>query len=233
MRLFQRVINEGTTGERQAAYAALGNYQGDEAVRTLGVALDRLVAGKEPAPARLDVIEAVETQNNPDLMRKLEAYQAAKPQDDPLARYRETLAGGDARSGARLFYSHEAAQCVRCHSIFEMGGNAGPGLAGVGSRLTDEQILQSIVDPSAVLAPGYGMVVLQMQDQESITGIVLEESEEQLRLKIGKEEIRTVDKSRIAKRDDVPSSMPPMGSILSKREIRDVVAFLSGLKSES
>jgi mono/diheme cytochrome c family protein len=38
--------------------------------------------------------------------------------------------------------------------------------------------------------------------------------------------------SRIKSRENSPSGMPPMGSLLSKREIRDVVEYLSSLKSK-
>jgi len=232
VRLFQRIIRTGTVGEQQAAYAALGNYAGEPARQTLRQAMAGLLAGKQAPAVRLDIIEAVEQQDDPELKEQLLAYQAAKPDKDPLAAYREALAGGDAYRGSRLFYNHEAAQCVRCHSIFERGGNAGPGLAGIGERLSPEELLQSMVEPSARLAPGYGMVVLELKDGESVSGIVLEEGTRSLRLRIGKEDIRSIDKAEVANRSDVPSSMPPMGAILTKRELRDLVAFLTGLREE-
>jgi hypothetical protein len=38
--------------------------------------------------------------------------------------------------------------------------------------------------------------------------------------------------SRIKKRENMPSAMPPMGTLLSKRELRDLVEFLSNLKGK-
>jgi quinoprotein glucose dehydrogenase len=233
VQLFQRIIQAGTIEEQQAAFSSLGAYRGEEAVQTLEEALNQLTLGRQPPDIQLDIIEAVEKQGDPNLMEKLEAYQAAKPKGDPLALYRETLAGGNFRRGWRIFNNHEAAQCVRCHAIFERGGNVGPTLAGVGDRLSNEEILESLVQPSATLAPGYGIVILEMEDGESVSGTVLEETETQLRLRIAKEDIRTLEKSRIANRENIPSSMPPVGDILTKREIRDLVAFLGRLREEN
>ena len=48
------------------------------------------------------------------------------------------------------------ASCLRCHVIDGLGGDAGPSLDGIGATRTRESILQSIVDPHAVLVEGYG-----------------------------------------------------------------------------
>jgi putative heme-binding domain-containing protein len=228
--LFEKVINEGTILEQQAAFAALGSLKGQEAVDVLVIALDQLIEGNTPLAVQLDVIEAVEAQNNAGLIQKLKTYQDSKDKDSPIADFQETLAGGDAKNGEQLFYNHEAAQCVRCHSIFETGGNAGPGLSGLSDRLTKEKILESMIDPSAVLAKGYAVVSIKTISEETISGIVLDENDEMIKLKIGKEGIKEIAKSEIANRENIPSSMPPMGSILSKKEIRDLIAFLSDLK---
>lgn len=232
VQLFEQVLKVGSVEEKQTVLTALSKLTGAEAKQALSKALDELVAGKLAPEVQLDLIEAIETQNSPDLMKELKAFQDAKPKDDPLALYKETLAGGKRWEGQRVFYENEAAQCVRCHAIFEYGGNAGPGLAGVGSRLTPEKILESLVAPSAAYALGYEVVSLKLKNQESISGVVTKESPTQLSLRIGKEDIKVIDKSQIAERKSVPSAMPPMGRVLSKRQIRDLIAFLRELKEE-
>ncbi len=122
------------------------------------------------------------------------------------------------------------AECTRCHSIGGQGGEVGPSLSKIGSTLTREQILQALIEPSARLSPGFGMVVLTLKDGQTATGILMEENTHELVLKTSEAEPLKIPVARIAKRDNVPSSMPPMGSIMSKREVRDVVEFLSGLK---
>lgn len=228
--LFQKVLSTGTNLEKQTAFAGLGGFKGAEAVEVLTLALEQLSNGTADKDIQLDIIEAVESQGDSNLLPKLKAYQATKPQNSELSDFIETLAGGNRDRGQHLFYNHEAAQCVRCHAVFEYGGNAGPVLSGVGDRLSKEKILESLIAPSAVLAKGYGVASLEMKNGEQISGIVQEETDIYIKLKIGKEDIKKVAKSDIVNRADIPSSMPSVATILKKKEIRDLVAFLSDLK---
>ena len=191
--------------------------------------LDQLLEGKLKPEIELDVLDAVEKYGDAQLSEKLKAYQAAKSKDDPLSLFRETLAGGDAKKGERIFYDHEAAQCTKCHAIFEYGGNAGPGLEEAGKRLSKEQILASLVTPSAEYAIGYEVVSLTLKDGTSEAGIVMERTDDHIKLKLGKEDIKTIQQSEITESQSLPSSMLPMGKVLKKKEIRDLVAFLKNL----
>lgn len=229
--LFAIILKRGTTVEKQAVFAALGRLKGEAITQLLDQNLDELIAGKTAPEIRLDIIEAIENQNNESLNTKLATYQNAKPKDAPIALFREALAGGNVERGKRLFNRHEAAQCTRCHRIWEHGGDAGPSLMGVGSRLSKESLLLSLVDPSAEYSTGYAVAMLDLKNGESTAGIVQEETETHFTLKLGKEKTQTVAKSDIKKQEFAPSAMLPMTDILTKREMRDLVAFLSSLEA--
>jgi len=194
--------------------------------------VNQLVKGTAEPEIQLDILEAVESNGTAALTSKAMVYQRSKVKDDPLAAYAETLAGGNALNGQNIFYRNEAAQCVRCHAIFEWGGDAGPVLAGIGSKRTAKELLESIIEPSAKYAPGYEIATLTLKDGTTTTGIVAEETESELKLKIGKEAMQTIAKATINNRESVPSSMPGVKEILNKKEIRDLVAFLVSLKEE-
>ncbi len=102
---------------------------------------------------------------------------------------------------------------------------------GIGEKLTREQLLEALIEPSARIAPGYGMVTLTLTDGHTVSGTLMEERADQLILKTSDAEPLVVAKSRISKRENLPSSMPPMGTLLSRREIRDVIEFLSSMRS--
>ena len=230
--LLENVVLEGTQDEQQAAFQSLGNMKVPQAIEVLDRSLTRLSAGKVAPPVQLDVIVAAERSGDPGLLAKLSAYQESKPQDDPISPFIETLEGGDWRNGSEIFYEHEAAQCVRCHTVFELGGTAGPGLAGVADRLSARELLTSIIAPSASYAPGYELVTLKLKSDKTMTGLLLEETNDSIQLNIGNEGAQSIAKSEVESRRSVPSSMPPMGNILSKEEIRDIVAYLKLLKRE-
>lgn len=228
--LFARILNDGTILEQQAAYQALGKFSSEAAINLLSEKLKAIASPAVPPEVHLDLVEAIEAQEDEDLKAQLQAYQNAKSEDDILADYRETLAGGNPDRGRGIFYWNGSAQCTRCHAIFEYGGNIGPVLSGVGERLTKEEILASIIEPSAAYSIGYEMATITLTDDSRIIGTISKETDKTITVKIGKEDIKEIAKSDIKERKSIPSSMPSMKTILTKQEIRDVVAFLATVK---
>jgi quinoprotein glucose dehydrogenase len=63
---------------------------------------------------------------------------------------------------------------------------------------------------------------------QTVAGVLREETGTSLTISTGAGESRTVQKADIAGRTNHPSSMPPMGLILTRRELRDLVEYLAG-----
>ena len=63
-----------------------------------------------------------------------------------------------------------------------------------------------------------------------MSGVLQSESKDSLVMKDGGRQNIAVAKSQVEKRINAASSMPEMRYILTKKEIRDVVSFLSTLK---
>ncbi len=167
------------------------------------------------------------------LIARFKAVNAKQGPDSLKAAYEGSLYGGDADRGRRIFFGHDAAQCLRCHSYDDMGGTAGPRLNGVAKRITRSQILEALVDPSARLAPGFGTVTLELKNGSKVSGILTNEKDATLAVKVGDKPDTVIRKDQISKRTNAASSMPPMRFLLTKKEIRDLVSFLSTLEEDN
>ncbi|TLV00801.1 DUF7133 domain-containing protein [Dyadobacter luticola] len=221
------IFEKGSIREQQQMMRVLGRLPVDKTEAIFTDLIGKMTDKKLPPSLALDLGEAVDSTKSAALISKLAPMRSAGA---TVADFQDALFGGNAQLGRRYFFTSSAAECVRCHSIGGQGGEVGPNLSNIGNVLTREQILQALVEPSARLSPGFGMVMLTLKDGTSAAGILSAENEHELILKTSEAEPLKIATSRIAKRENVPSSMPPMGSIMSKREIRDVVEFLSGLK---
>ena len=128
---------------------------------------------------------------------------------------------------ATLFVEHPAAQCTRCHTVRNAGSDVGPNLTGVATRLTRDQILESLLEPSARIAPGYGTVGVTLKNGQRVDGTLKEETATEVVISAGTPPAeQRIAKTEIAERTNPVSAMPPMGVILKPREVRDVVAYL-------
>ena len=124
--------------------------------------------------------------------------------------------------------------CLQCHKIGgeggEKGGVQGPDLRDVGKRLSREKILESVANPGAEIAPGYGMTTVTLKNNESVIGRLAKETPEQVTV-IGLDNSeRKIARGEIASVAPPVSAMPPVAAALPPRDFRDLVAFLATQK---
>jgi quinoprotein glucose dehydrogenase len=228
----EQVLEKGSTGEKQGAFATLGGLPGDAADKMLAEWLDKLTAGKVAKEIQFDLIAAAEKRSSPAIKERLKKYRDAEPKDDEFAGYRETLYGGDAATGRKIFMEKPEAACVRCHKIKGEGGQVGPELTGIITRHDREYILESILFPNKQIAPGFESSLVEMNDGEAYAGIVKgQDAKEVTLLSVEDGTVRKLKKSDIKKQVKGLSPMPEgIGNILSKQDLRNLVEFLATLK---
>jgi putative membrane-bound dehydrogenase-like protein len=168
--LLSDVINTKTTEEKQASLITLGKLPVENTGKIFDGLLTQMAAGKLPPDIHLELGEAIDSSGSSELIGRYKQIISTLSPDALLAAYSGSLYGGDPERGGYILYANESAQCLRCHSFGDVGGTAGPRLNGVGSRLTREQILEALVKPSARLAPGFGVVTLELKDGKSVSG---------------------------------------------------------------
>ena len=226
------VIRNGSQADQQAGFDVLGTLKSSEAEKALDAFFDQLAGGKLPAAVQLDLVNAMQASGSASLQAKLEAYQKSKGADTLVLAFREALvAGGSPQRGRDVFLEHPAAACTRCHTVRNAGSDVGPNLGGVASRLTRDQILQSLLDPNAVIAPGFGTVGLTLKNGQRVDGTLRAETATEVVVMAGTPPAeQRIAKADIASRTNPVSAMPPVGAILKPRELRDVIAYLMTLR---
>jgi quinoprotein glucose dehydrogenase len=98
----------------------------------------------------------------------------------------------------------------------------------VGKRLSARELLTSVIRPSAALALGHETVLVTLNNEEMLSGVVVSRTPEYLEVKTGKTETKKISRADIAEEETLPSSMPSVEDKISRREIRDLVACLKG-----
>jgi quinoprotein glucose dehydrogenase len=227
----QATLNRGSTAEKQAALATLATMPGDAADAILAQWLDRLMAKEVPSELHLDVLDAAGKRGAVAIKDRLQKFERARPATDDLRSYRECTTGGDALEGRRIFIERQDVFCVRCHKVKGEGGDAGPDLTGIGARQSREYLLEAITYPNKHMAAGFESVVITMKDRNVYAGILKKETDDALEILSPEDGPMTLKKSDIDKRARGQSGMPEeLRQVLSKRDLRNLVEFLSELK---
>jgi quinoprotein glucose dehydrogenase len=223
-------LTRGSLAEQQTAYESLATIKGKEADAVIRKALDSLLAGKLRAELALDVIEAAARRASPSIQEKLQAYRTGQGTNE-LSGWRETLFGGDAADGRKIFYERAEAGCFRCHKVSGEGGDVGPELAGLAAQKGREYLLESILYPNKHIATGFETLNVTMKGGVSHFGMKKAEDERILTLNSPEDGEVRLPKPDIVQRGTGMSAMPEgIGALLTKREVRDLMEFLSTAK---
>ncbi|HTR96520.1 MAG TPA: NPCBM/NEW2 domain-containing protein, partial [Candidatus Acidoferrales bacterium] len=212
-------------GVRQAAIGTVGSRHDAASAGFLVARLAELRRGTLDPRLRLDALEAARASHAPSLAAPVRAEDAALRAGDPLGSLTLALQGGDATRGRSVFAEHPAAQCMRCHTIDGAGATTGPDLSLVGAH-DRRYLLESLVRPSAVIAPGYETTTLTLAGGHEVTGLVKAETADSITLRDG-DSLRTFPRARVLHRTRGASLMPPMSGLLSPFELRDVIEYLA------
>jgi putative membrane-bound dehydrogenase-like protein len=139
---------------------------------------------------------------------------------------------GNFERGRAIFRNSEKSLCAKCHRVGDSGNSIGPDLTEVGGRFSKVHLIESILEPSRAIAPGYESVAVELRNGRVVIGVKVAEDETTLTLgdETGKRhEIRKID---IEQRTALRRSIMPDGmeKRLTDGEFVDLLAYLLSQK---
>lgn len=222
----------------QQSWEIIGSMSTAGAAELIVSGLDNLIQTEGKSPSAIELLEAARSREEKPIAKALQKYETMVTSNkDTLTPFNVSLLGGNVERGAAVFASHPTGQCIRCHKADEQnhsaGGDAGPNLAGIGNRHDSLYLLESLVEPAAVVAPGYGITAVSFKNGATLAGNLIRETPGHLDLVTPTQSLR-IAREHIETFTPPVSAMPPMKGLLSKSELRDLVAWLESLdKSEN
>ena len=160
-----------------------------------------------------------------ELAAKAFAGQASASRTAVLARFKPALAlDGDRARGKATF---TAAGCIACHQLDGVGLPLGPDLRSVVQH-DAEKLLNSILDPSAVIEPGFAAYHCSLKSGEQLYGIVTTETSSSLTVKLPGNLTRSVLRSDIKELKATQTSLMPDGleALLTPQSLADLITYL-------
>ncbi len=137
-----------------------------------------------------------------------------------LARYL-TLTPPDAlkkadRSHGRFLFAHT---CAKCHTLFDDGGKIGPDLTG-SQRINPEYVLTKVLDPNAVVAKDYQMMIFTLNDGRVVNGLIKQENDKVVTVQTQNELVRLAKTDIESRKQSAQSMMPELTMPMSDVEVR-------------
>ncbi|MFM1767613.1 MAG: hypothetical protein RJA22_142 [Verrucomicrobiota bacterium] len=136
------------------------------------------------------------------------------------------LGQGNRDRGEWLFHQRGGAGCFNCHRVDGHGNAFGPDLGGLGERANARHIVQSMIEPNAVITEGFSQHRVETGTEEH-TGILLEESGLSVTLGLANGQRQVIPRKSIrARHIATVSAMPAYDTVLTPGHVADLAAYL-------
>jgi len=149
---------------------------------------------------------------------------------EDLASVLSELKGGRSYGNGRQMF--QVANCIACHKMDGVGQQIGPDLAKLDMKITNDEILKSLLDPSAKIDEKFQSWVFELESGRVVTGMILEETKDTVKIienPLAKADPLEIRKSEIAERVKSSVSIMPKGLLdkLTREEIIDLLAYVT------
>ncbi len=146
---------------------------------------------------------------------------------------RELVArNGNPSKGITFFTRTADNACANCHRVQGIGQWVGPDLSTIGTKYGKEELLRSILYPSAAIGYNFKSNVLALSDGRVLTGLIVEEAPDRIVLKTADGKRHTINPKDVEDRKITEVSLMPEGlaEAMSDTDLVDLLAFLTTLK---
>jgi putative heme-binding domain-containing protein len=139
---------------------------------------------------------------------------------------------GDAANGLKLFRG--TATCANCHIVDEYGKDVGPNLSEIGSKLSREAMLTSILAPSAGISHNYENFSVLTDEGQVITGLKISETDDRVVIRTADAIDRTIPTETIVtiKKSDKSIMPENLHHITGQQGLIDIVEYMTTLKKK-
>ncbi len=152
----------------------------------------------------------------------------------PLPTIKDLIArDGDPDRGRAVFARAASANaCAACHRVQGQGQWVGPDLSTIGTKYGKDELLRSILYPSAAIGYNFKSNVLALADGRVLTGLVVEEATDRIVLKTADGKRQAIRPADVENRKVIEVSLMPEGlaGAMTDGDLVDLVGFLSTLR---
>jgi putative heme-binding domain-containing protein len=155
-------------------------------------------------------------------------------QERPAELAASALAEGDAVRGALIFH-HSSITCVACHSVGDRPNAIGPDLAKLDPKTSDLALVESVLEPSKVIAPIYTTIAVETTNGLVIRGVLVSETADKVVLRDAAQPLKLIElkPSEIEGRQVEKVSMMPVGQVnllTDRRQFLDLIRYLMAVR---
>jgi len=139
---------------------------------------------------------------------------------------------GDPDKGRAVFFHAGTNACSGCHRVQGRGQWVGPDLSTIGVKYGRDELIRSIVSPSAAIAVSYRSLVAALTDGRIITGLPVEDTPDRLVVKTALGQRISVEPRSVEDRRTSDLSLMPEGlaQTMTDQELVDLLSYLTTLR---